>query len=595
MPTVLLGILAGVWAAQERMSADRAAAVRDEVDDLADLVAIRTGLLEARAPVEIEVRGASLGIDREAALDLLGVSLRGGGDLASVARVVAEVPPELRPFDAADLDRVEGLLADGPSLEALDAFGDIEDQVDAAWEARTSELERGVVDLGDVGLARRLDDLQAASEAALAGASLVTGLADHWFSSFEGEDDAANAARVALVLDADALRTAIDGLAASEQPEVAEVGAALDEDWSSGPFREAIDDAVAGRPPAPFVDGVDAALVGRTFSDSFELFGPLLDVIDARAAALGSLADRRAERASQGAVLALVVTIATIAALVGVSALTAAGFERPLGRLIEGIRRVGGGDLSGDPLEPSGPAEVVAATNAFNDMAANLRLLESQVRALSASELDDPSLAEPLPGGIGAEMAASVEVLARSIADRAELQERLAHQATHDPLTGIANRAGALESLERALARAHRHGHQLAVAFVDLDEFKAVNDAHGHAAGDEVLRVVAARLAEAARSGDLCARFGGDEFLVVAEQVDGVEGARALALRLAAVVGQPIEAEGATVGVGASIGVALAAEEEGPLGLIARADAAAYQAKRAELDVVVGDDAPSSS
>ena len=213
--------------------------------------------------------------------------------------------------------------------------------------------------------------------------------------------------------------------------------------------------------------------------------------------------------------------IATIAALVGVSALTAAGFERPLGRLIEGIRRVGGGDLSGDPLEPSGPAEVVAATNAFNDMAANLRLLESQVRALSASELDDPSLAEPLPGGIGAEMAASVEVLARSVAARTELEERLAATA---------------------------------------------------------------------RTGDLCARFGGDEFLVVAEEVDGAMGARSLALRLAAVVGQPIEVDGATVGVGASIGMAMAEPDDTPLTLIARADVAAYEAKRSEVDVVLGDE-----
>ena len=156
----------------------------------------------------------------------------------------------------------------------------------------------------------------------------------------------------------------------------------------------------------------------------------------------------------------------------------------------------------------------------------------------------------------------------------------------------VANRAGALDELERALARARRHGHQLALAFLDLDGFKEVNDAHGHAAGDLVLRTVADRLASTARTGDLCARFGGDEFLVVAEEVDGPLGARALALRLAAVVGQPIEVEGATVGVGASIGMAMAEPDDTPLTLIARADVAAYEAKRSEVDVIVGDEAP---
>ena len=589
VPTVALAAVAGLWATREAVAADRAVEVRDQVDDLDDLVDIRTGLLLARAPVEIEVRATALGLDRGEAVDLLGISLGGDGDLASVRDALGRIPEPLQPFDVAELDQLAAAVAEGASVEVLGAFGRIESEVDAAWDARTATLERSVVDLGDVDLARELDDLEAASSAGLAGASMVTGLADYWFSSFEGSAGTEEA-RLRLVLEADALRQSVDSLVASEDPVVAAVGADLDEAWQRGPFSAAIDDAVAGRPPAPFRDGIDAELVAATFADSFELFGPLLDVIDARATVLSSLADRRAEEASRAALVAAGLTVATVASVVAVSVVTAAGFERPLGRLIDGIRRVGDGDLAVEPLDATGPAEVVAATTAFNDLTANLRLLEAQVRALAASDLDDPSLAEPLPGGIGAEMAASVEVLARSVAARTELEERLAHQATHDPLTGVANRAGALAELERALARARRHGHQLALAFLDLDDFKAVNDDHGHGAGDVVLQTVAERLAATARTGDLCARFGGDEFLVVAEEVDGAMGARSLALRLAAVVGQPIEVDGATVGVGASIGMAMAEPDDTPLTLIARADVAAYEAKRSEVDVVLGDE-----
>ncbi len=107
-------------------------------------------------------------------------------------------------------------------------------------------------------------------------------------------------------------------------------------------------------------------------------------------------------------------------------------------------------------------------------------------------------------------------------------QRRKEHLATHDTLTGLPNRALVRDLLRRAVADAERTGSRLAVLFLDLDGFKQVNDRLGHAAGDEVLRVTARRLQDAARGSDTVARLGGDEFLVVAPHVGGPDGAATL-------------------------------------------------------------------
>ena len=102
--------------------------------------------------------------------------------------------------------------------------------------------------------------------------------------------------------------------------------------------------------------------------------------------------------------------------------------------------------------------------------------------------------------------------------------EETSQQALSDPMTGLANRAYALHELERSLARQHRHGGHTAVIFVDLDRFKAVNDTWGHAAGDELLSVVADQLRQAVRTTDTPARYGGDEFVIVCEGLTAARG-----------------------------------------------------------------------
>jgi diguanylate cyclase (GGDEF)-like protein len=249
------------------------------------------------------------------------------------------------------------------------------------------------------------------------------------------------------------------------------------------------------------------------------------------------------------------------------------------------MRRVGEGDLDVGPLTVDGPIEFAEATAALNDVVVNLRRIDGKVDALANARLEDPRLQESLPGALGESMERSIQLLSDSVADRAALQARLAFQATHDSLTLMPNRLGALEALDGAIARSARTGAPLGVLFLDLDGFKAVNDTYGHQTGDDVLCEVARRLDEEARAGDFCARLGGDEFVIIAENVAGVEGASALARRVTQRIAEPFAVGPAGLTrthLGVSIGIAMRREaNDTPLSVLARADEAAYRAKRA--------------
>nr|WP_275941311.1 GGDEF domain-containing protein [Planosporangium flavigriseum] len=154
----------------------------------------------------------------------------------------------------------------------------------------------------------------------------------------------------------------------------------------------------------------------------------------------------------------------------------------------------------------------------------------------------------------------------------------LRYRAYHDPLTGLANRHMLMEAVERALAP--ETGAQLAVLYIDLDGFKPINDALGHAAGDRVLVVVADRLTGAARSDDVVARLGGDEFAVLLPELQHSADAQAVASRIQAALQSGIDLDGHPVRVGASIGVAYGQAGRIGLGeLLRNADVAMYTAK----------------
>jgi diguanylate cyclase (GGDEF)-like protein/PAS domain S-box-containing protein len=175
----------------------------------------------------------------------------------------------------------------------------------------------------------------------------------------------------------------------------------------------------------------------------------------------------------------------------------------------------------------------------------------------------------------------AVVVTGRDITERRELEDQLRHQALHDPLTGLANRALLRDRLEHAL-RARRDGRStLGLLSIDLDNFKTINDSYGHAVGDVVLLEVTRRIAECLRPADTCARLGGDEFAVLVEKVAGTQVVTAIADRIGEMLSQPIVAsEGLEVTVGASIGMITTKYATADAEAILRdADIALYQAK----------------
>jgi diguanylate cyclase (GGDEF)-like protein/PAS domain S-box-containing protein len=172
-----------------------------------------------------------------------------------------------------------------------------------------------------------------------------------------------------------------------------------------------------------------------------------------------------------------------------------------------------------------------------------------------------------------------VVVTARDVTERRALEEQLAHQAFHDSLTGLANRALFTDRVTHALGRGVRRQNLFAVLFLDLDDFKTVNDSLGHAAGDELLAVVARRLESCLRPEDTCARLGGDEFAVMIENLTGLDDAVAVSRRMLAAMAEPISVFGSEVMVQASIGIALGSGGQSTSEILRSADLAMYRAK----------------
>ena len=173
----------------------------------------------------------------------------------------------------------------------------------------------------------------------------------------------------------------------------------------------------------------------------------------------------------------------------------------------------------------------------------------------------------------------SYVLLLRESARRDAVEAELRAIATHDPLTGLVTRAVFQETLDRALARSERRGQRFGVAYIDLNDFKQVNDSHGHHVGDMLLAAVARRIATVVRAGDCAARFGGDEFVVLVDDREEY-GVHKLAERLRDLFSAPFDIEGTAMAATASIGVAIYPNHgSAGLNLINAADKAMYSAK----------------
>lgn len=176
---------------------------------------------------------------------------------------------------------------------------------------------------------------------------------------------------------------------------------------------------------------------------------------------------------------------------------------------------------------------------------------------------------------------------------RKNIERRLIHQATHDPLTGLPNRVLLEDRIATAAQRSHRHSTPMAVLFCDLDHFKVINDTFGHAVGDDVMIAVAHRMQEFLRASDTLGRLSGDELVIVCEDIGTEQDAIALARRILEGFTQPIQIEQHPLPITVSIGIAIGMPRDGvegwPDAMLRASDEAMYRAKRAggaRVDVI---------
>ncbi|WP_338075108.1 sensor domain-containing diguanylate cyclase [Kineococcus vitellinus] len=230
-------------------------------------------------------------------------------------------------------------------------------------------------------------------------------------------------------------------------------------------------------------------------------------------------------------------------------------------------------------VQPELVAGAIAACAGLRERPGETVVHETRFRARDGRSIDVRVTTSAVPATPAAPAHAIMHL--EDVSEREDLRRQLEHQASHDALTGLANRAAFVEQLERALPRGERHGEPVTVLYLDLNGFKQVNDRFGHAAGDEVLRGFAAHLRGLLRPEDTAARLGGDEFAVLCEgtapgQAAVVARRLAEGFRCAAGAAGPLQV-GVAVGVAtspAADGCALGTEE-----LLHAADAAMYATK----------------
>ena len=291
-------------------------------------------------------------------------------------------------------------------------------------------------------------------------------------------------------------------------------------------------------------------------------------VITDLGAEAADISDEAASARQRSLVVGFFIGLTTLVLL----AVAVSTIVHPLRSLERRARQISGGELApADRRLVLREADIV--DKAMDHMVQNLGVIEQQAEALSKGRLDSSSLDVAAPGRLGDSLRQSVDRLT-------ELTTRLDHQARHDTLTGLPNRAAAMAAIEDALDRRRRRGGHLALLFVDLDEFKRVNDDHGHSAGDAVLLETAARLVEHTRDRDFVARLGGDEFIVIVDDLEGRQSAIITAERIGAAMAEPMQIGEVSITTTASIGLGWTDDSVGSgEELLHRADLAVYQSK----------------
>ncbi len=582
MPLVLLALLSVTITVQRHREAEAAEAVAQDADRLGGLLDLRAAVFAERLAEEVslpERRPPEELANRSRFLSGVG----GSGDrlISATDAALEALAPGVRPFHPEELAAVRDSVGEPNTSELIEQrWGPIERRLDNRIETILERLRMtAAVNLFDPELARSTQAMGAAFDVPTASARLIGTLSSLWAAPVADRPQLQSEFAAAY----QRFDELSDELAVSPEPQLREMWDRIG--LAPETLRRGIWIGLAGQLSAASVPTETQVAVGTGLLDGIDWAAQMDQMpelaVDVERAQADIVADgaRRQER------MTALLTLSAIAVSIGAALLFGRSIVAPVRRLTDQAIRVGRGDLSVEPLELAGPPEVERASAAFNDVVDNLVLLERKARALAECDFDDPSLAEPLPGELGASLQRSVRVLSGSIVERQQLQERLAHQAHHDALTGLVNRAGFIAQLFDAHGESRSsgiRGSELAVLFIDLDGFKLINDRYGHAVGDELLRVIAQRLAGQVRDDAVVARLGGDEFVVLLPSVAGTVEPLGIAQRLVQGVVEPIEIDGLRLQVGASIGVALTGsgrDDQDPTDLLRCADLAVYAAK----------------
>jgi diguanylate cyclase (GGDEF)-like protein/PAS domain S-box-containing protein len=312
---------------------------------------------------------------------------------------------------------------------------------------------------------------------------------------------------------------------------------------------------LAGQEPAELLDALES--LGATVSIALEAADLAEDLLEQR-----SQERFRAMLENSSDVVALLRPDLTVQ-FVGASVRRILGWEAPdiVGRSIADFL-----DPDEVPAAKDALAAAVLTPGVYGPFSCRVRHRDGSwrlVEAMGTNLLDDPAVN-------------GVVVNIRDVTERAHLQEALSHQAFHDSLTGLANRALFHDRVQHALSGSGRSGRSVEILFLDLDDFKSVNDGLGHRIGDAVLVTVAERLVASVRPGDTVARLGGDEFAVL---LDGSVAGGLVAERIVEALRAPVGAEGQEVLARASIGIAAAEPGAALADLLRDADLAMYVAK----------------
>ncbi len=335
--------------------------------------------------------------------------------------------------------------------------------------------------------------------------------------------------------------------------------------------------ALAGK-PSPLAG--DAVAHARAFADGERWLADLDAVVQGASADVRAVAKSEADAAAGSFQLEMAIFLLSVLFAAAAAVLLTRSVVRPLRRLSNTARQVAGGDFTLPAVVGSGPREVVETVQAVDDMTAVLAAVESFTVTLAQDPTSD-SLDVPLPGRTGLALQTTLDRLRESVREAERQRVRLHEVATRDGLTGLLNREAALDSVTRELTRARRDHTTVMLLFIDLDGLKAINDTHGHKAGDDAIQLAARALRRATRADDIVARLGGDEFLIAGGPVHDHGDVQALADRLHRAVAETgLETERLSVALQCSIGVALSEPGDNVESLIHKADQALYAAKK---------------